>query len=181
MGRSGTGLGLAVVWNTIQEHDGYINVLSTEKGTLFELFLPVSTDQQMAGQQEISLTEYLGQGEKILVVDDEETQREIGCQILLQLGYDVDSVASGEEAVQYAKEHGVDIMVLDMLMPEGINGRETYERVLAVCPGQRAIIASGFSETEDVKIAQRLGAGRYLKKPYTMETLGLAVREELDK
>ncbi len=179
MGRSGTGLGLAVVWNTIQEHDGYINVRSTEKGTLFELFFPVSTNQQTMVRQEIALKEYSGQGEKILVVDDEEIQREIACEILLRLGYNVESVASGEAAVQYVEEHGVDLLLLDMLMPEGINGRETYERVLAVRPGQRAIIASGFSETEDVKIAQRLGAGRYIKKPYTLETLGLAVKEEL--
>lgn len=181
MGGSGTGLGLAVVWNTIQEHDGYINVRSTEKGTLFELFFPANTDRRMKGQQEIPLEEYLGQGEKILVVDDEETQREIACGILVRLGYDVASVAGGEAAVQYVKLHRVDLMVLDMLMPGGINGRETYERVLAVRPGQRAIIASGFSETEDVKTAQRLGAGRYLKKPYTFETLGLAVKEELEK
>ena len=181
MGRSGTGLGLAVVWNTVQEHDGYINVKSTEKGTLFELFFPVSSDRQTKVQQEIPFTEYLGQGEKILVVDDEETQREIASGILLRLGYKVASVASGEAAVQYARQHDVDLMLLDMLMPGGINGRETYERVLAIRSGQKAIIASGFSETEDVKIAQRLGTGRYLKKPYTLETLGFAVKEELNK
>ena len=66
-------------------------------------------------------------------------------------------------------------------MPKGIGGRETYEEIIKFRPGQKAIIASGFSETEDVKIAQTLGAGRYVKKPYTMEKIGLAVKEELEK
>ena len=181
MGRSGTGLGLAVVWNTVQEHDGYINVLSNEKGTLFELYFPITRNQPTMAQEEIPLKEYLGHGEKILVVDDEAQQREIACGMLVRLGYHVESAASGEEAVEYVKHHAVDLMVLDMLMPEGINGRETYERILAIRPSQKAIIASGFSKTEDAKITQRLGAGKYLQKPYTLETMGLAVKEELNQ
>ena len=181
MGRSGTGLGLAVVWNTVQEHDGYIYVLSSEKGALFQLYFPVSRDQPMMDQEAIPLREYLGHGEKILVVDDEEAQREIACGMLARLGYNVESAASGEEAVQYVKQHAVDLIVLDMVMPKGMDGRETYERVAAIRPAQKAVIASGFSETRDVKITQRLGAGKYFKKPYTLETMGLAVKEELEK
>lgn len=181
MGRSGTGLGLAVVWNTVQEHDGYIYVLSSEKGALFELYFPVSRDQPVMDQEEVPLREYLGHGEKILVVDDEEAQREIACGMLARLGYHAESVASGEEAVQYVKRYAVDLIVLDMVMPKGMDGCETYERVVAVRPAQKAVIASGFSETRDVKTTQRLGAGKYLKKPYTLETMGLAVKEELEK
>jgi DNA-binding NarL/FixJ family response regulator len=68
-----------------------------------------------------------------------------------------------------------------MIMFPGINGRETYERIIKIHPNQKAIIASGFAETEDVKDAQELGAGKYIKKPFTLVTLAIAVKEELEK
>ena len=77
MGRSGTGLGLTVVWNTVQDHEGYINVKSSENGTIFELYFPVTREEVVSEKEEISLKDYLGHGEKILVVDDEENQRDI--------------------------------------------------------------------------------------------------------
>jgi len=82
--------------------------------------------------------------------------------------------------VAYLKENPVDLIVLDMIMPKGMSGLETYEAILKDYPKQKAIIASGFSETEDVKATQRMGAGKYIKKPYTMEKLGTVIREELD-
>ncbi len=181
MGRSGTGLGLAVVWNTIQEHDGYINVRSSDKGTIFELYLPVTREEVTTEKEQAPLDDYLGHGEKILVVDDEEGQREIACGMLTRLGYNAEAVSSGEMAIEYLKERSIDLVILDMIMPKGINGRETYEEIIKIHPEQKAIIASGFSETEDVKIVQRLGAGKYIKKPYTLAKIGLAVKEELKK
>ena len=75
----------------------------------------------------------------------------------------------------------MDLIVLDMIMPKGMNGRQTYEEVIKIAPNQKAVIASGFAETEDVKAAQKLGAGKYIKKPYTIERIGIAVKEELEK
>jgi len=181
MGRSGTGLGLAVVWNTVQDHNGYINVNTSKKGTVFELYFPVTRDEVTAEKEKAPLEDYLGHGEKILVVDDEERQRMIASGMLTKLGYNPEAVSSGEEAIEYMKENAVDLIVLDMVMPKGINGRKTYEEIIKIRPGQKAIIASGFSETEDVKIAQRLGAGKYIKKPYTLEKIGIAVKKELEK
>lgn len=181
MGRTGTGLGLAVVWNTLQDHDGYINVKTSKKGTVFELYFPATREKLAVGRKAIPVKDYLGDGERVLVVDDEERQREIACGILTKLGYDAEAVSSGEEAVEYLKEQSVDLIVLDMIMPKGINGRETYEKIIKIHPGQKAIIASGFSETADVKKAQKLGAGKYIKKPYTIDKIGLAVKEELEK
>jgi CheY-like chemotaxis protein len=120
-----------------------------------------------------------GNGELILVIDDEEQQREIARQMFTVLGYQVDSVSSGEEAIQYVKEKKVDLLLLDMIMEPGINGCRTYEQISEICPGQKAIIASGFSETEDVKIAQSLGAGLFIHKPYSLSELGLAVKHIL--
>ncbi|KKL23748.1 hypothetical protein LCGC14_2422280, partial [marine sediment metagenome] len=104
MGRSGTGLGLAVVWNTVQDHEGYINIKTSKKGTVFELYLPVTRDDVADEKGTVPVDDYLGNGEKILVVDDEETQREIACGILTKLGYTAEAVSSGEEAVEYLKE-----------------------------------------------------------------------------
>jgi two-component system cell cycle sensor histidine kinase/response regulator CckA len=181
MGRSGTGLGLAVVWNTVQDHNGYINVESSEKGTAFELYFPVTRENVAARGEEVPLEDHLGHGEKILVVDDAERQREIASGILTRLGYNAETVSSGEKAIEYMKEHPVDLIVLDMAMPRGINGRETYEEIIKIRPGQKAVIASGYSKTKEVDIAQELGAGKYIKKPYTLAKVGLAVKEELEK
>jgi PAS domain S-box-containing protein len=181
MGRSGTGLGLAVVWNTVQDHKGYINVNTSEKGTVFELYFPVTRDEVTAEKEEVPLEDYLGHGEKILVVDDEERQREIAGGMLAKLGYNAETVSSGEEAVEYVKEYEVDLILLDMIMPKGINGRETYAEIVKIRPGQKAVIASGYAKTKEVDLAQELGAGKYIKKPYTLAKVGLAVKEELEK
>jgi two-component system cell cycle sensor histidine kinase/response regulator CckA len=181
MGRSGTGLGLAVVWNTVQDHNGYINVESNEKGTVFELYFPVTRKEVADEKEKTPLEDYLGHGEKILVVDDEERQREIACGILTKLGYTAEAVSSGEEAIEYMKGNAVDLIVLDMVMPKGINGRETYQQIIKICPGQKAVIASGYAKTKEVDIAQELGAGKYIKKPYTLEKIGVAVKKELGK
>jgi len=181
MGRSGTGLGLAVVWNTVQDHKGYINVESSGKGTVFELYFPVTRKEVADEKEKIPLENYLGHGEKILVVDDEERQRVIACGILTKLGYTAEAVSSGEEAVEYMKENAVDLIVLDMVMPKGINGRETYQQIIKIRPGQKAVIASGYAKTKEVDIAQELGAGKYIKKPYTLEKIGVAVKKELEK
>jgi len=181
MGRSGTGLGLAVVWNTVQDHNGYIRVESSEKGTAFELYFPVTREEIADEKEPFDLQDYLGHGEKILVVDDEERQREIACGMLTKLGYNTESASSGEEAVAYVKEHPVDLIVLDMIMPKGINGRETYKEIIKVRPGQKAVIASGFAKTREVDAAQDLGAGTYIKKPYVFEKIGIAVKRELEK
>ena len=182
MGRSGTGLGMAVVWGTVKDHNGYIDVQSKEgKGTAFTLYLPVTRIKRAKDESLLPIEGYLGKGESILVVDDVEKQREIATGMLQKLGYSVTSVSSGEEAVEYMKNNSADLIVLDMIMDHGINGRETYERIIQFRPNQKAIIASGFSETGDVKAAQELGAGQYIKKPYTLEKIGIAVRDELKK
>ncbi len=129
----------------------------------------------------ITIEDFKGDGETILVVDDVESQRDISCKMLDTLGYKTKAVSSGEEAVEYLKENSVDLILLDMIMDPGINGRETYERIIKIHPKQKAIIVSGFTETADVKDAQKLGAGKYIKKPVTLEKIGLAVKVELEK
>jgi PAS domain S-box-containing protein len=181
MGRSGTGLGLAVVWNTVQDHQGYIDVTSNSAGTAFELYFPITRDEIPGKDLTTPIENFKGDGEEILVVDDMESQRDISCKMLEVLGYKTKAVSSGEEAVEYLRKHAVDLLLLDMIMAPGINGRETYERIIKMHPGQKAVIISGFAETDEVRKAQELGAGQYIKKPATLEILGVAVKKELDK
>ena len=182
MGRSGSGLGMSVVWGTVKDHKGYIDIDSVEgQGTTFNLYFPVTREEVEKEKALVSIEDYKGNGETILVVDDVQEQREIASRILTMLGYEVSVVSSGEEAVEYLKDNSADLLVLDMIMDPGIDGLDTYKSILEIHPGQKAVIASGFTETDRVREAQRLGAGAYVKKPYTLERLGMVVREELDK
>ena len=175
MGRSGTGLGLAVVWNTVHDHGGYVTVSSGDTGTRFDLYFPVTRSPLVADAQPVPVDKLKGHGETILVVDDDPMQREIAVGMLKFLGYTVDAVASGEDAVARVHHTPIDLLLLDMIMPQGMNGRETYASICKIRPGQKAVIASGFSETEEVNRAQDLGAGALLKKPYSLESLGQAI------
>ena len=181
MGRSGTGLGMAVVWGTVKDHNGYIHAQSTEgKGTTFTLFFPV-TRKSLEERSETFMEDYMGKGETILVVDDVEEQRNIASVMLKALGYSVVSVSSGEEAVEYMKISKVDLLILDMIMDPGMDGLDTYRKILEMHSEQKAIIASGFSETNRAKKLQHLGAGAYIRKPFLLEKIGIAVKEELEK
>ena len=180
MGRSGTGLGMSVVWGTIQDHKGYLNVeTAIGQGTTFELFFPVTREPIDNDKQLIGLEDYLGNGEEILIIDDDIRQREIAGAMLNKLGYKINTAPNGVEGVKFLRNHPVDLVVLDMIMAPNIDGLETYRKINEHTPGQKAIIASGFSETSRIKEAQRLGAGEYVKKPYTLERIGLAVKNAL--
>lgn len=182
MGRSGTGLGLAVVWGTVKDHQGYINVQSEEgKGSTFTMYFPVTRESVSDKASAVSLSEYMGKGESILIVDDVKGQRDLAAEMLRTLHYTVASVASGEEAVAFLKGQTVDLLILDMIMEPGMDGLDTYKSAIEIRPKQKAIIVSGYSETDRVRSAQNLGAGTYVKKPYAIEKLGLAVRQELDR
>jgi CheY-like chemotaxis protein len=182
MGRSGTGLGMAVVWGTVKDHNGYIDVESTEgKGTTFTLYFPATREELPADKSHLVIGAYSGDGESILVIDDVEEQRNIASGMLKELGYSVVSVSSGEEGVEYLKTNEVDLLVLDMIMDPGMDGLDTYRKILEIHPGQKAIIASGFSETGRVKEVLSLGAGAYIRKPFLLEKMGLAIKEELKK
>ncbi|MEW5908576.1 MAG: response regulator [Thermodesulfobacteriota bacterium] len=181
MGRSGTGLGMAVVWGTLKDHHGFVDIhTSPGNGTRIDLYFPAARNVRAEQKVVSDIREFKGD-ERILIVDDIEEQRDIACRILTELGYHVESVSSGETALNYLKTHRVDLIVLDMIMDPGMDGLETFQEILKLNPGQKAIIASGFSETDRVREAQRIGAGAYVKKPYLMKTLGRAVRSELDR
>lgn len=182
MGRSGTGLGLAVVWGTIMDHHGHIHVESDgKKGSRFQLYFPVSQDDAPLPDRSADEADYKGNGERILIVDDLDDQREIASNILFTLGYSVSAVSSGEDAISYLRKNTADLVILDMLMPPGMDGLETFKEILTIRPGQKAVIASGFAETDRVKKALDIGVGQFIRKPYNIKDVGMAIKKELVK
>ena len=182
MARSGTGLGMAVVWGTVRDHRGHIDVDSKiNEGTTITVCFPVPNKVVTRPTKvDINLTDIKGNGETVLVIDDVQEQRLIASSILKKLNYSVQTVPSGEAALDYLRENKADLLVMDMVMDPGMDGLDTYKQVLSHYPNQKAIIASGFSETVRVKEAMDLGAGTYVKKPYRIITLGSAVYNELN-
>jgi two-component system, cell cycle sensor histidine kinase and response regulator CckA len=184
LGKSSTGLGMAVVWGTVQDHDGYINFESHKgKGSTFELYFPVSNASELTPEEDspLPIERYLGHGQKILVVDDGEEQREVTTTLLEKLGYKIKTVDSGEEAVRLCRrgQGYFDLIILDMIMGDGMDGLDTFKQIKKICQDTKVLIVSGFSETDRVKEAQRLGAGEYIKKPCTIEQLGRAIKKVL--
>lgn len=181
MGQSGTGLGMSVVWGTVKDHEGYIDIITEEgTGTTITLYFPASRSE-IQHSSTVHIDDYIGNGESILIIDDSPEQRTLARKMMQRLGYEVFTANSGEKAVTLVEERGYDLLILDMIMPDGIDGLETYKRILDRAPGQKAVIASGYAISENVHETQKIGAGEYVKKPFTLEKIGLAVRAELDK
>ena len=174
----GSGLGLSVVHAVVEDHNGFVDYESeTGKGTTFYLYFPITRDA--AGCDEP--TTLAGGGEKVLVVDDDQMQREVTSRLLAKLGYTVTVVESGEKAVDIIRRERFELVVLDMVMPPGIDGAETYKRALALQPDLRAVIISGYADASRVEEAQGLGAGQFVRKPLTLKSIAVAVRQELDR
>jgi CheY-like chemotaxis protein len=158
MGRSGTGLGLTIVWGAVKDHNGYIDVQTkVGEGTTFTLYFPVTREELITQQQKAPMERYMGKGESVLVIDDVDEQRDVAAGLLARLGYQVHVVSSGEEAVEYIKASKTDILVLDMIMTPGIDGLETYQRILEITPKQKAILVSGFQRRRGSERRRSLG------------------------
>lgn len=179
LGNSGSGLGLSVVYGVVKDHGGYYDVFSEiGKGTEFIMYFPVSTVPiETSGTEK---TTFAGGTESILIVDDSAEQREMANDMVACLGYNVHTVANGHEAIAFLRAKPVDLLVLDMIMEPDFDGLATYREAIKIRPGQKAIIVSGFSATSNVQELQKLGAGSYVRKPYTLESIARAIRNELD-
>jgi len=178
LGKSGSGLGLAVVYAVVKDHNGYVDVISeVSKGSDFIIYLPAIQVDSAAGHSK-PVYDIKG-NERILVVDDVAEQRDLAVTLLSSLGYKMASVANGREAIEYLKTKTCDVLVLDMIMEPDFDGLDTYRKIIEMHPGQKAVIVSGFSLTDRVRETEKLGVTRYVKKPYTMQKLGKAIREVL--
>ena len=178
MGKSGSGLGLAIVYGVIKDHNGYIDVKSeVDKGTEFVIYLPVI---EAAIDKDANVVMDIRGSEKILIVDDIEEQRALAATILSSLGYNLQTAPNGKKALELLNDNKYDIVILDMILDKSMDGLDIYKEIIKLNPGQKAIITSGFSKTDRVIEAETLGVGKFVKKPYTMQKIGKAIREVLD-
>jgi len=181
MGRSGSGLGLMVVWNTVKEFEGFIDIKTSEKGTSFKLYLPGSSKGSAPSISEPEQELVVGNNRKILIVDDDDSQREISSELLTTLGFKPSAVDNGREAIEQATTQNFDMILLDMVLEDDIDGSVIYQHILEKKPNQRAIIVSGFSETQNVRTALDLGADSFLKKPYSIAELSQALKAAFEE
>jgi len=179
----GTGLGLSTVYGIVKQNDGFINVYSEPgRGTTFRIYLPRHSDQVAAAQRD-SVTEILpGNGETLLVVEDEPSILTMEKIMLEDLGYRVLTAGTPSEAVGLVQEHANEIrlVITDVVMPD-MNGRDLSERLLSIYPGMKILFMSGY--TSDV-IAHRgvLDEGvNFMQKPFSMLDLSIKVREALSE
>jgi len=170
---------MSVVWGSMKDHQGYIDIDSEPgSGTTFTLYFPI-INVDLPEKENIEWYSFRGRGQHVLVVDDMEEQRILATEILTLLGYVVHVASSGEDAVEQCRDNRFDLLLLDMIMPGGIDGLDTYSRICEFHPRQKAVIASGYSDSYSVQKAQEIGAGTYVKKPYTVASLARAVYQEL--
>ena len=179
----GTGLGLATVFGIVEQHQGWINVYSEiGHGTTFRIYLPrVAEDTDRKAP--LTLTSVRGGSETILLVEDEPFLRNSVRNALSRLGYKVIEAPSGAQALEIWKQHHGEIHLLftDMVMPDGMNGRELAERVLKTNPELKVIYTSGYS-ADVVDRNFRLEEGvNFLPKPFEAHKLAQTVRNTLDQ
>jgi len=176
--KRGSGLGLSVVHAVMEDHNGYIDIQTKiGLGTSFYLYFPITRKSLETAEP----GEIVGGAESILVVDDDTLQREVALSLLESLGYKVTAADSGASALELLKNNPHDLLIIDMIMPGGLDGVETYQKVLEFNPSQKAIVVSGFAETDRVDKVLELGAGGFIRKPLTMKSIAQAIRQELDK
>ncbi|RKX18930.1 MAG: hypothetical protein DRP51_08295 [Candidatus Zixiibacteriota bacterium] len=176
--RRGSGLGLSVVDAVMKDHDGYIDLQSSVgDGTSFYLYFPITRETIDSACED----EILGGTESILIVDDDKTQCDVALKLLKKLGYNATAINSGEQTVKYLKKNPQDLLLLDMIMPDGIDGTETFRQVIEMYPNQKAIIVSGYAESSRVEEARQLGIEMYIRKPLTLKLVASCIRKVLDK
>ena len=182
-GTGGTGLGLATAYGIVRDHGGHIGCASeVGEGTTFEVLLP-SLPEAAVDPNPTPITDETrrGEGELVLVVDDDGAVRNAAVRILERHGYHAVTASRGEEALEVFRERGadLDLVVLDVNMP-GMGGIKCLERLIAIEPKLKVIVATGYASEQLAEEALRLGARRVLSKPFTLEVLLRSVRQALD-
>ena len=179
----GTGLGLSMVYGIIQNHGGYIDLKSEpEQGTTFELFLPSITGAVITEESPVLHPTVTPKGsETVLIVDDEDIIRQLGADILEDVGYKVILATRGEEAIRLYQQQGkdIDLVVLDVVMP-GMGGKETFRKLKEINPKIKVLLSSGYSTDGEVGEILKEGVEGMVQKPYKDEELIEKVREILD-
>ncbi|MCF7804273.1 MAG: PAS domain S-box protein [Candidatus Marinimicrobia bacterium] len=179
----GTGLGLAVAYKIIKNHGGWIDVESTiGEGTIFTLGLPQAKSGGHIAAEKDNVVDYRGNGERILVIDDEKDIREIMTSVLTEQGYTVITAFSGPHAMEKLQESDepFDLIITDLGMPD-FGGKELIKRVLRRFPNQRVVGNTGYLDTFEQEELKELGFDNIIQKPFKIEELLRVVNTELQK
>ena len=177
----GTGLGLSMVYGIVRNHTGFIDVYSEpEMGTSFKIFIPVAEEGEQDKAVQIEAVLPRGNGETILIVEDEPMLRELVADVLMGQGYEVLLASNGREAVEVfkKKQEKVRLIILDMIMPE-MDGPATFHALRSMSPDLKVIISSGFSQDSSVQKLLSRGAAAFVGKPYQTEDLLKIIAQEL--
>lgn len=179
--KGGTGLGLTMVYNIIQQHGGFIDVYTEKgKGSEFVVYLPVFTSADETGISEKTGAVRRGTG-TILVIDDEEIIRKVSEELLAMCGFKVVTARDGFEGIEKFRENpeSVNLVILDVIMP-GISGIETYTRLKNIKSDVKVLLTSGFRHEEQIQEGMDLGINGFIQKPFTLAKLSDAVFKILE-
>jgi len=180
MGQSGTGLGMTIVWTTIKDHNAYIDVKSEMgNGTTFSLYFP-TTLKKRKEKSTFDMEMIKGHGESILIIDDIAEQREMAMQMMSALGYKTFCAKTGEEGIEHIKSHQTDLILLDMILGPGFDGLDTYRQIKKLNPKLKVIIVSGAAQSDRINQALTIGARQFVRKPYSLKTMGMSIRKEIN-
>ncbi|MFZ5867625.1 MAG: PAS domain S-box protein [Thermodesulfobacteriota bacterium] len=178
----GTGLGLAMVYGIVKQHGGYITCYSEPAiGTTFKIYLPVIEEVGPGPEELLEQAAPLGGTETILLVDDEESIRQLGEKLLSRSGYKVLTAGSGHEALELyrTQREEISLVLLDLIMP-GMGGKRCLEELLGIDPELKVLVASGYSANGLIDDVLHCGATCFVSKPYNMRQLLRVVRETLE-
>ncbi len=183
-GGKGTGLGLATVYSIVKQHRGWVEVSSeVGKGTEFKVFLPLSEKKPTAAKPKATEPAMDGGSETILLVEDEAALRSLARQILQRKGYRVLEAESGLKALTVWENHSpeIDLLLTDMVMPDGINGRDLAQRLQTTRPDLKVIYTSGYSMALESFECELREGWNFLQKPYHPGKLTKAIRDRLNE
>jgi CheY-like chemotaxis protein len=176
----GTGLGLALVYSIVKQHQGFVKVSSEPNwGTEFKIYLPGCPGTEAPSSSPIC--QMKGGSETVLMVDDDEVIRDLTAEILQKVGYTVLKAANGEEALLELKSRkgSIDLVVLDMIVP-GLEGGPTFERLRQLEPEMKILLTSGYNELSCPPGSLEKPGTAFIQKPYRVAELLTKVREVLE-
>lgn len=182
----GTGLGLSVVYGIVKQHQGWINVYSElDHGTEFKIYIP-SINEQIPVLQEpeksTSLEKLCGDGEKILIVEDESCVRDFAERALSRHGYQVFAASTAVEAMELFNEHrdSIDLVFTDVVLPD-LNGIDLLDDILFQKESLPVMVCSGYTDSKSQWMVIKKKGYRFLQKPYSLYDLLCAIRETIQK